>query len=54
MRIGKTVIGSIGFGICAALSVLFPPAAAICLPLQKTVFLPLMVVGIGHKLDRIN
>ena len=54
MKIGKTVIGAAGLGICSVLSVAFPPAALLFLTLQKTVFGPLVVVGLGDKLDKVR
>ena len=54
MRLGKTIWGALGFGICSALSVVFPPAAVVLVPLKNSVFLPLIAVGLGHKLDRVT
>ena len=54
MKGWKTLVGTIGYALLTGLAGLKPEWADILLLVANTVFAPLGVIGIGHKLDRAS
>ncbi|MDT7040856.1 hypothetical protein [Candidatus Nitronereus thalassa] len=54
MKGWKTWVATIGFGLCEALKAFFPEQTAGLSALQHSVFMPLGVVGLGHKLEKVT
>lgn len=50
----KTWVGTIGFGACEAAAFAFPQFAPILHMVALSVFAPLGIVGLGHKLDKVK
>ena len=48
----KTVVGTIGYALCNGAAGMFPEYSAILLTVANTVFLPLGVWGLGHKIEK--
>ncbi len=48
----KTIIGTIGFVICEGIKVAFPDYAQIAEIVSTTIFVPLGVWGIAHKIQK--
>lgn len=52
MKGWKTWIATIGYGICEALKAFVPEQTAGLSALQQSVFMPLGVIGISHKVEK--
>lgn len=48
----KTWIGTIGFGVCHGLAAIFPDYASALQTIAVTVFVPMGVIGIAHKIEK--
>ena len=52
MKGWKTWVGTLGYAVLQGIQGMYPQYEAICVVLQQTIFIPLGVVGIAHKIEK--
>ena len=52
MKGWKTWVGTIGYALCTGLAGIFPDWSSVLLTVANTVFAPLGVIGVAHKIEK--
>lgn len=54
MRGWKTITGTIGWALAEGAKTVFPEYSPVLTAVQNVVFIPLGVVGVAHKIEKVG